>query len=175
MKDRTALLQFASRKRLRSLVIREYMEKAGYETAVVFTCGNAAQALRSVGVDVLEIGAYGRLLPLDWWLPEDIRKAFPTFFDATAGHLPVPLMVRMARYYAGQLGDLDTGRTYQVPTGSGETIMCLQWAYPECRFQPLYNQADSATVYEKDAPLNYPLRSLKRAFVPTAKTDILDI
>jgi hypothetical protein len=40
-----------------------------------------------------------------------------------------------------------------VPTGSGETIICLRLAYPDVVFKPVYG-LDRSTKFEEDAPLN---------------------
>jgi hypothetical protein len=45
------------------------------------------------------------------------------------------------------------GQAYQVPTGSGETIVCLRQAFPESLFLPVYN-ISAGTQYNPQAPLN---------------------
>lgn len=140
-------------KDIRSRVIRGYMEEAGYKEAVCFTCGHAADALRSIGVRVFEIGAEGVLTPNRWFTPATIHRIWPALFDATCGHLPVPLMAEIARSFQLYLGDLPDHH-YIIPTGSGETITCLRWAYPDRVFKPLYNQ-DKSTEYHSAAPLSW--------------------
>ena len=147
------MLKLKERKIIRAKVIADYMQAAKYSAAVVFTCGNAADALRNAGVDVIEISERGDLRPGKWWRPEEIRRAWPHLFDATSGHLPAPLMVRIAKSIKEHLGILELG-TYIVPTGSGETIICLRMAYPDIEFTPIYNM-HNGTRYELEAPLNY--------------------
>ena len=133
-------------KHVRAEIIKRYMEQAGYSGAVCFTCGNAARALRSVGVEVLEVGPCGPLAPQGWWSPAAIRRAWPHLFDATSGHLPAPLMVDVARALREAVGALPETEVISVPTGSGETLACLQWAYPHCQFKPV---ADGTPATER--------------------------
>ena len=149
-------------KQLRARVIAGYMRQAGYTQAVVFTCGNAATALRKHCVDVLEIGPQGTLAPRRWWTPADIRKTWPTLFDATSGHLPTPLMVYIAYEFKQQLGVLRSHITYVVPSGSGETVICLKIAYPNIKFVAQYDASKESTLYNPEVPLN----KLVAALVP---------
>jgi len=149
-------LTFPERKTIRANVIYEYVMEAGYRGVVCFSCGNAAKALRDAGLFVVEISPVGKLHAGAWWQPEEIRKVWPDLFDATSGHLPVPLMVRIGNEFRKHLGELTTGEEYKVPTGSGETILCLRWAYPLCSFKPVYN-LDASTKYNEEAPLNVPV------------------
>lgn len=150
------MLTFPQRKHIRAGVIADYVQAAGFSGVVVFTCGNAARALRERGLDVLEIGPHGVLLPGRWWTPAEIHRAWPALFDATSGHLPAPLMVSISKAFRDFLGDLSQ-REYDVPTGSGETITCLRWAYPDTVFLPVYS-LDAHTKFEPLAPLNYIVR-----------------
>lgn len=144
-------------KRLRSLVVIEHVVKADYPGIVIFTCGNAAQALRDLGYEVVvEVGPKGNLTTDRWWTPAEIHKTWPHLFDATSGHLPIPLMLRIAEEFKHHLGQLKETQ-YNVPTGSGETILCLRWAYPSIQFNPVYN-LNEATQYNKEAPLNWAVR-----------------
>jgi hypothetical protein len=118
----------------------------------VFSCGNASRALREAGLDTVDISPTGELLAGKWWNAARIRQTWPDRLDATSGHLPMPLMLEVARAFRGHLGNLWTG-TYQVPTGSGETLVCLSMAYPNTLFMPVYD-LDEATAYNAEAPLN---------------------
>jgi hypothetical protein len=120
-------------KYIRAKVIRRYMQEAGYTKAVCFTCGNAAIALRAEGVDTLEIGSKGVLEPKKWWTPAEIHRVFPDYFDATSGHLPAHLMVLIAKELRKAFRVIPWG----VYTGSGETITCFRWAFPQQKFEPL--------------------------------------
>ncbi len=140
-------------KTIRAQLISRYIRAAGYVGVVVFTCGNAAAALRSVGVDVLEVGNHGELIPGKWWTPAEIRRIWPDRFDATSGHLPAPLMAEIAAALRKAMGHLPPAE-YGIPTGSGETIICMRWAYPLCTFVPIYG-GSAATAYSPQAPLNY--------------------
>jgi hypothetical protein len=139
-------------KMIRAKMISEYVRSADYSGVVVFTCGNAAAALRAEGLDVLEIGESGTLAPRQWWTPAEIHRIWPTRFDATSGHLPMPMMAKLTQAFRYHLGELPNGE-YLVPTGSGETILCLRWAYPAIRFEPAYN-VGRGTEYNEFAPLN---------------------
>lgn len=145
-------LNLKERKIIRANVIAQYIKEAGYRGVVCFSCGNAARALRAAGLMVVEVSPEGPLCPGKWWNPAEIHLVWPDLFDATSGHLPIPLMLKVARALRDHLGELQEA-TYQVPTGSGETIVCLQWAYPDKRFVPLYGLGPE-TRYNNEAPLN---------------------
>jgi len=147
-------LAIPKRKTIRAAVIERYVRAAGYTGVVCFTCGNAAEALRALGLDVIEVGPNGGLEARRWWKPAEIYHAWPTRFDATSGHLPLPLMLQVASALQVHIGPLQPCRPYYVPTGSGETVMCLHWAYPECLFVAGYDDTCKYTTYCKEAPLN---------------------
>lgn len=128
------------------------MQEAGLEKAICFSCGNASRALIEVGVNTLDISPTGVLQANTWWTPAEIAKAFPDYFDTTSGHLPLHLMKDIAVAFRNHLGEL-TEKEYLVPTGSGETIVCLNIAYKGVSFIPVYNKG-SATEYSDSAPLN---------------------
>lgn len=157
----TEVLRFPA-KELRAGPIRDYVIKAGYPGVVTFTCGHAAEALRRVlrplDKHVLEVGARGVLQTEKWWTPAEIRAGFPHLFDATSGHLPVPLMYEIGRafksyfdysVYRGQ-GGLDSEKQYVVPSGSGETIFCLHLAYPEVRLLAAYDNSKPETTRDTE-------------------------
>lgn len=145
------MLIFPQRKQLRAPLIAEYAKTAKYPGVVAFSCGNAAQALRDCGVDVLEIGPRGKITPAEWWTPACIHATWPHLFDATSGHLPLPLLWQIAQCFRDFLGPL--AGDYIVPTGSGETITALRMAYPLVNFRPVYN-VGSGTQYDAANPLN---------------------
>jgi len=150
------LLQFPH-KRIRSKVIKQYMIEGGYNRAVCFTCGNAGIELKLAGIDTIMIGCGGDLLPSDkWFSTAEVHKMFPDCFDATSGHLPTDLMYRIGLAYKEYLGEL-SGKVY-VPSGSGETIVCLKLVYPKTEFIAVYDintkELKRATSYSKYAPLN---------------------
>lgn len=115
---------------IRAKVIHEYMREAGYDKCVCFTCGNAAIALRSEGIHVLEIGPHGFLDVHKWFTPAEIHRIWPDYFDATPGHLPAHLMVKIAMKLRELWKDTPP---WGVMTGSGESIVCSRWAFPERR------------------------------------------
>src|SRR6185369_14842850 len=98
--------------------------------------GPAGDALgKQIGgaIELLTIGGgpRGGLSASCWWTPEEIHRAWPNWFDATPGHLPMFLMVRIARLIGNSVDELTRSRaTLLIPTGSGETITCLRWAFP---------------------------------------------
>jgi hypothetical protein len=140
-------------KQIRAKVIAEFVRAAGYRGVVVFTCGNAAKTLRDVGLEVTEIGPRGDLKTDKWWTMAEIHRAWPDLFDATSGHLTVPLMADIAKAYRAHLGNLPAGR-YSVPSGSGETVTCLRLLYPLVTFDATYDNDKPETTRHPDAPLN---------------------
>lgn len=146
------MLEIPNRKHIRSVVIRDYVRDAGYPGVVVFTCGHSAVELRNEGLDVVEVGPRGKLKTDHWWSMEEIHRTWPFRLDVTSGHLPLPLMLAVAEAFKKELGPLHGG-TYEVPTGSGETILCLRWVYPDCTFTPVYD-VGVGTEYNEKAPLN---------------------
>jgi len=139
-------------KKLRAKVIKKYVNKVGYRGVVAFSCGNATKALKEVGLKVIDISPKGELIANKWWKPCEIADIFKDFFDATSGHLPLFMMVKIAKEFKKYLGELP-GKVFKVPTGSGETIICLKIAYPNKKFIAVYN-INSATKYNTEAPLN---------------------
>jgi len=146
------VLEFPNKK-LRARAIADYVREAGYRGVVVFTCGNAAAALREQGLEVVEIGPRGDLHAGKWFTQAEIHRAWPDLFDATSGHLSVPLMGDIAKVFREHLGDLPPGR-YSVPSGSGETIACLRIAYPLLDFDAAYDNSKLETMHDPGAPLN---------------------
>ena len=145
------LLEFPN-KRIRAEAVRDYMAAAGYGGAVCFSCGNATRELKAAGVDTVAIGPGGDLLPNRWYTQADVRRAFPTRFDATSGHLPLELIPELGRRFRDYLGALD-GTVY-VPTGSGETLLALMTAYPGVEFVAVRNLG-APTAYEPRCPANW--------------------
>jgi hypothetical protein len=159
-------IDFLKRKILRSRFIAEFLYETDYKKLVIFSCGNAANAIiqRMPNFPILAICPGGDLAPTKkWWTPEEIHRAFPDRFDATSGHLPLSLMVRMAKELKTapvewlDSGIPQAGYSYTVPTGSGETILLLRWAFPASTFIPLYN-ISIGTEYSVNAPLNFLVR-----------------
>lgn len=152
------VLRFPNKK-LRSHAIAVHVREGRYNGVVVFTCGNAANALRRellAGLDVIEIGPRGVLNTGKWWSPSDIHNTFPSLFDATSGHLQLPLLVQVAAEFKAYLyGEhFDPTKTWFVPTGSGETILALHIAFPETKFIAVYDNTHPETTRDPQAPLN---------------------
>ncbi|MGR0187239.1 hypothetical protein [Azospirillum aestuarii] len=152
------MLTIPQRKRLRALVIAQHVRAAGLPGVVCFSCGNASAALKEAGLYTVEIAPGGDLSAGRWWTAPEIAKAWPHLLDATSGHLPVPLMAAVASALRAELGDLPAD-TYEVPTGSGETLVCLSMAYPASRFRPVYG-VGKGTAFEPFAPLNGLVQAL---------------
>jgi hypothetical protein len=153
----TQLLRGIPEKQIRATEITRYVVDAGYKGIVVFTCGNAAKALRETGIwndSIVEVGPKGGLQTDRWWTPAEIRRTWPDLFDATSGHLPFTLMVKVAAGLRTVLGALDKDVQYLVPTGSGETILCLGLAYPHISFCAVYDNDRPETTRDAEAPLN---------------------
>lgn len=136
------------------------MREGRYQGVVVFTCGHSADELRKQllpGLDVIEIGPRGVLNTGKWWTPAEIHNTFPNLFDATSGHLPLPLMVAIAadfRKYLAEGTNFNAAGQYYVPTGSGETIVALQMAFPNATFAAVYDNTHPETTRDPEAPLN---------------------
>mgnify|MGYP001585153445 FL=1 len=63
-------------------------------------------------------------------------------------------MVKIAEAYKRWLGYIPPGVPQVIPTGSGETILCLQIAYPSCSFVAEYDSRSLSTTFSESAPLN---------------------
>ena len=161
MKMQNNMLRFPH-KAIRARVIKEYLAAQGCEKVVCFSCGNAAERMQEAGLDVLHIGPKGVLAPRKWFTQKEIACEFPGRFDATSGHLPAELMYALSQAYKAHIGHLP--QKVYVPTGSGETLVCLKLAYPDTDFVAVYNM-DDATEYSPDAPLN--------AYVAAMAADVL--
>lgn len=138
-------------KRLRSIAIKNYMNENGYDKAVCFSCGNASRELAKAGVDVLDISPSGDLEARRWFTIADVHSCFSGFFDATSGHLPMDCMKMVAMKFKDALGEIDG--PINLPTGSGETLVCMKIAYPTIAISAVYG-LDDATKYDEQAPLN---------------------
>ena len=138
-------------KRLRAIVIARYLRARGEARCVCFSCGNSAHALRVEGLQVVYVGNNALLKPGEWFTYTNVAEHFGALFDATSGHLPWPLMVEVAELMRADTPEY-AGKTY-IPTGSGETIVCLKLAYPNVHFTPVRGVSE-ATMYHAEAPLN---------------------
>lgn len=139
----------------RAVVIRAYMAAAGLTRAVCFSCGNAANSLRAVGIrDLVEVGPgpQANMCPTGWWTPAEIHNTWPDRFDATSGHLPAPLMTRIAHRMRQRFPDPTPRIT--IPAGSGETIVVWHIAHPTVTISAVYDDRDPSTTYNEEAPLN---------------------
>lgn len=143
-------------KEIRAKVIKEYLQAKGENSCVCFSCGNASAALKSNGLNVIEV-----INPNKWWSFSEIAKEFQVF-DATSGHLPFPLYYEIAkefqRYFKN--ADFDKNGHYQILAGSGETMLCMVLAFPGIKLHPIYN-INAATKYNSKAPLNMLIQKIK--------------
>jgi hypothetical protein len=138
-------------KKIRAQVIALYLRAHGSNRCVCLTCGNAAKALREEGVQVIEVGKNGPIDANTWLTFQEIAAIWPDTFDATSGHLPWPIMQRIA-YNMPDVIMRDNQPLY-LPTGSGETLVCLKLHNPHTRIVAVYN-LDASTTYNPGAPLN---------------------
>lgn len=150
---------YKNEKRIRAEVVQAYMTRCGISYAVCFSCGNASRYLKDAGVPLLDISPQGDLTANRWFTMEEIRRRFPKAFDATSGHLPTDLMLEIADRLRLEL-DFEQGVEYIIPTGSGESVVCLKIAFPQIHFIPEYNNDDTATEFNEDAPLNGLVRAM---------------
>ncbi len=150
-----------SAKVLRAHLILDHVRAAGHRGVVAFSCGGATAALRLVGFgepggpDLVDVSPAGDLAPTDtWWTPARIHATWPAHFDATSGHLPLPLFLALVDALRDHAGDLPPG-VYDVPTGSGETVCALRLAYPTARhvFRAVWDDATPATRYDARGPM----------------------
>ena len=139
-------------KKIRSLAIQFYMKRYGFDKAVCFSCGNASRMLKEAGVKTLDISTTGDMQANRWFSIGEIKEAFPSYFDATSGHLPMDCMRMIADAFYRELYDKMPEAIY-LPTGSGETLVCLKMAFPRTKITAVYN-IDYATRYDEEAPLN---------------------
>lgn len=139
-------------KKIRAKVIKEYLVARGEDSCVCLTSGNSAKYLRKEGIKVIEIGRYG-LVDANRWLSFNEVGIFNKF-DATSGHLPLPMMVEIGKRLKDKIGKLRG--EYLVNAGSGETVICLKLAYPDVKFTAVYNVKglEEETRYSEEAPLN---------------------
>lgn len=145
-------------KELRSIIIKKYMQRHGFDKAVCFSCGNASRQLKAAGVKTLDISPTGDMQANRWFTIGEIKAAFPDYFDATSGHLTMDCMRDIADEFYYQLHKI-MPKAIELPTGSGETLVCLKMAFPQTRIKAVYN-LNAATQYEPDAPLNNLVRLL---------------
>ena len=149
-------------KRLRA----ELIAQACDGRVVCFTCGNAAEALRKAGLQVVEISPHGKLAANSWCTTGEVRRMFPQHYDATSGHLPIDMMLRLGYRMTKWLNEsgvwLEDGVEYVVPSGSGETVVSLKLANPHINFVARYDDGSPATHYDVDNPLNGLVRLLAK-------------
>lgn len=150
---------YKTEKHIRAEVVRAYMTRCGISYAVCFSCGNASRYLKEAGVSLLDISPQGDLTANRWFTMEEIRQRFPRAFDATSGHLPADLMGEIAERLKGEL-NFEQDTEYIIPTGSGEGVVCLKMAFPQICFVPEYDNSDTATEYNEEAPLNALVRAM---------------
>lgn len=161
------LLRFPN-KAIRATAIRKYMNKYGYQYAVCFSCGHASDELRKAGVPTLAIAPNGDLEAKRWFPQGEVANTFKGFFDATSGHLPMELMEIIGQEYRAYLGEIPEYN--YIPSGSGETLVCLKMAYPGKRFCAVYN-IDDATRYDEENPLNAIVAAIAEKIIFIKKTE----
>ena len=156
-------------KELRSIAIKAYMQRHGLDKAVCFSCGNASRQLKAAGVKTLDISPTGDLQANRWFTIGEIKTAFPDYFDATSGHLPMDCMLAVADEFYFNLHKAIPNEIL-LPTGSGETLVCLKMAFPKTKITAVYN-LDAATQFEEDAPLNDLVRLLADCIIYNDEPD----
>lgn len=149
-------------KKIRANVIKEYLKDKKYDGVVCFSCGNATRELKKVGLNVIDISPNGDFIPNKWFTPSRVKQTFPTYFDATSGHLTIEVMQLIGEAFKKALGDIP--QTNYVATGSGETIVCLKLAYPNKDFIAVYN-LNEATKYESEATLNTLVKIISKDII----------
>ena len=148
------LLRFPHKK-IRAKVIENYL--GTNKDVICFSCGNASRELKLTSLRVLDISPNGDLIPNRWFSKKEIKSKFPQYFDATSGHLDLDLMYAIGLAYKEYLGELPD--VVYLPTGSGETLVCLKLVYPNTKFIAVYN-LDAATEYSEFCELNELVKCL---------------
>jgi hypothetical protein len=143
-------------KKIRAKVICNYLVGLHTNRCVCFTSGTAADELRKIDLQVVAVGDTQKLNTKTWWRYNEIAHTFG-LFDATAGHLPLPMLVEIAGIMKIKLKQLPP--EVILATGSGETLVCLKMAFPDTKFTAVYN-LDAHTEYNDAAPLNGLVRLL---------------
>lgn len=151
-------LPLNERKHYRAHVIRDYVQEVGYKKIVIFTCGSAGRALKEElhgqNQTILTIGPGQDLETNYWWSPEQIAVQFPDHFDATSGHLAMPLLRSISAVFKHNGRYLiEENTTYTIKTGSGETIVAMKMAFPKSNFIAVYGP-EPPVRYEVNAPMN---------------------
>lgn len=104
-----------------------------------------------VGVKTLDISKSGDFEALRWFKQYEIKDMFPNYFDATSGHIPIECMKLVANTFKEYLHDIP--EEILLPTGSGETLIELKMAFPQCKITAVYN-LDEATQFDEGCVLN---------------------
>jgi len=138
-------------KKIRARVVANYLRSIGKPKCVCFSCGNASRELKLVGLDVIEV-----IRPPRWYSLAEIQLEYGVF-DATSGHLPMPLMLDICNKLYLKLRSFPD--VEYLPTGSGETFVCLKMAFPKSKIYAVRN-LDEATEYNPQAPLNRLVEAL---------------
>lgn len=147
-------------KQIRACVIHEYMLQNGYDHCVCFSCGNATRALKAEGVSCISISPDGDLTANRWWSISEVRKAFANAFDATSGHLPIDVLIAIAKKYREAFSDVFVkGKEYVIPTGSGETVFCLSMAFKDIKFIAQWRKDDPSCEMSVEAPMTEIIKS----------------
>jgi len=142
-------------KNIRAIVIKKHLYCIKQDKCVCFTCGNASKFLRKIGLNVISVGNKEGLIPARWFSFTDIQNSFNNMFDATSGHLPMPLMDNISLQLRKKLKNkFEKDKKYWIKVGSGETIICLKMAFPHIKFIPYRIKDFAPTEYNANAPLN---------------------
>ena len=166
----------ATNKKERSSIIIDYAKTHLYEGIVVFSIGNPDDLSRSIlrsSLNLISVSPGGDLQSANkWWSQEEIRTSWPNYFDATSGHLPVFLLNQIVVRIRSKFLGIDELKEYYIPTGSGETFVCMAMAFPKMSFRAVYN-IDQYTQWNPNAPLNdlvYALASEVHYGMPPGKS-----
>ncbi len=160
IKDRWII---ATNKKERASVVIDYAKTHLYEGIVVFSIGSPEDLRRAIirsPLNLISVAPDGDLQSANkWWTQEEIRTSWPNYFDATSGHLPVFLLNQVVIKIRSKFLGIDESGEYFVPTGSGETFVCMAMAFPRVKFRAVYN-IDKYTQWNPNAPLNDMVKAL---------------
>ena len=160
IKDRWII---STNKKERAPVIVDFAKAHHYEGIVIFSIGNSDDVKRSIlmsSLNLIQVSPGGDLQSANrWWTQDEIKSSWPNYFDATSGHLPVFLLNQVVIKIRSKFLGIDESGEYFVPTGSGETFVCMAMAFPRVKFRAVYN-IDKYTQWNPNAPLNDMVKAL---------------
>lgn len=146
-------------KSIRSEIIADDIRKKNLDGAVCFSSGTALHYLREAVPYVLGVSdENGDLRARRWFPMKEIKRIFPTLYDATSGHLTRETIIRCSERLKREVKCELT--TALIASGSGESALIANYAFPECNFIPIFDQRNQHTKWSAECELNDWLREV---------------